>query len=165
SLELGLGLFDWVGNGISMELTTLIVNVIVTIRHFIQRYQMKREILTVDGRQQWNRSVKLGAQLITIGMLYVIGWVPYSLIVLIQMFKSSQELVDILLRFLAYLPYLQELILPFVAIFYMPEIKEKLVALFMFPCSSMNRRHQNRTQVIRIPPNISRFQSRAVINY
>ncbi|CAF5028554.1 unnamed protein product, partial [Rotaria sp. Silwood1] len=74
--------------------------------------------------------------------------VPYSLIVLIQMFQSSQELVDILSRFLAYLPYLQELILPFVAILYMPEVKGKLVALFMFPCSNMNRRHQNRIQAI-----------------
>lgn len=53
SFELGLGLFDWVGNGISMEFTTFIVNVIVTVRHFIQRDRMKRAILSADGRQQW----------------------------------------------------------------------------------------------------------------
>ncbi|CAF3953876.1 unnamed protein product [Rotaria sp. Silwood1] len=163
SLELGLGLFDWVGNGISMELTTLIVNVIVTIRHFIQRYRMKRAILTVDGRRQWNRSVKLGAQLIAIGMIYVIGWVPYSLIVLIQMFQSSQELVDILSRFLAYLPYLQELILPFVAILYMPEVKGKLVALFMFPCNNDKRRHRNRIRAIHTQTVTTNAPSRLVI--
>ncbi|CAF3408344.1 unnamed protein product, partial [Rotaria sp. Silwood2] len=161
-LELGLGLFDWVGNGISMEMATLIVNVIVTIRHFIQRYRMKRTVLTADGRRQWNRSVKLGAQLIAIGMIYVIGWVPYSLIVLIQMFKGSEELADILSRVLAYFPYFQELILPFVAILYMPEIKGKLIALCVFPCRNLKRRHQNQVQVIHLQQTTSHFQSRIV---
>ncbi|CAF3175622.1 unnamed protein product [Rotaria sp. Silwood2] len=162
SLELGLGLFDWVGNGISMEMATLIVNVIVTIRHFIQRYRMKRTVLTADGRRQWNRSVKLGAQLIAIGMIYVIGWVPYSLIVLIQMFKGFEELADILSRVLAYFPYFQELILPFVAILYMPEIKGKLIAFCMFPCMNIKRRHQNQVQVIHNQTTITNFQSRIV---
>ncbi|CAF3074230.1 unnamed protein product [Rotaria sp. Silwood2] len=162
SLELGLGLFDWVGNGISMEMATLIVNVIVTIRHFIQRYRMKRAIITADGRRQWNRSVKLGAQLVAIGMIYVIGWVPYSIIVLIQMFKGSEELADILSRFFSYFPYLQELILPFVAILYMPEVKRKLTALFMFPCMNMKRRHQNRIHAIHNQTVTSTIQSRTI---
>lgn len=55
SLELGLGIFDWIGNGISMELTTFFINVIVTVRHFIQRYRMKRSVLTAAGRRQWVR--------------------------------------------------------------------------------------------------------------
>jgi hypothetical protein len=53
SLELAIGLLDWVGNGITMEMTTLIVNVVLIIRHFIQRHRMKRSIVTAAGRQQW----------------------------------------------------------------------------------------------------------------
>ncbi|CAF1320036.1 unnamed protein product [Rotaria sordida] len=165
SLELGLGLFDWVGNGISMEMTTLIVNVIVTIRHFIQRYRMKRAIITADGRRQWNRSVKLAAQLIAIGMIYVVGWVPYSIIVLIQMFQSSQNLANILSRFFAYLPYFQALMLPFVAILFMPEIKERLFTLFMFPYINVKRRHQNQIHTIHNQINTTNVQSRTITHH
>lgn len=57
SLDLTLGLFDWVGNGISMESVILIVNVLIIIRHFVQRHRMKKVILTVAKRQQWVRNI------------------------------------------------------------------------------------------------------------
>lgn len=53
SLEFRLGLLDWVGNGMSMECTTLIVNIILIARHLIQRHRMKRAIITAEKRQQW----------------------------------------------------------------------------------------------------------------
>ena len=57
SSEPFLGMFDWVGNGISMELGTLLINIILVIRHLIQRYRMRRSILPAAGRQQWVRDV------------------------------------------------------------------------------------------------------------
>ena len=53
SLELAFGLFDWIGNGICMEMVTLIVNVVLIVRHLIQRYQMRRIILTAAGHHRW----------------------------------------------------------------------------------------------------------------
>jgi hypothetical protein len=50
-----LGMFDWVGNGISMELGTLLINIILIIRHLIQRYRMRHSMVTTAGRQQWVR--------------------------------------------------------------------------------------------------------------
>ena len=52
SLEQTLGLLDWVGNGICMEMLTLIINLLLIIRHLLQQHQMKRMILTVDRRQR-----------------------------------------------------------------------------------------------------------------
>lgn len=57
SSEQFLGMFDWVGNGISMELGTLLINIILIVRHLIQRYRMRRSILTTAGRQQWVRDI------------------------------------------------------------------------------------------------------------
>ena len=55
SSELVLGMFDWIGNGISMELGTLLINIVLIIRHFIQRHRMKHAVLTAAGQQQWVR--------------------------------------------------------------------------------------------------------------
>lgn len=53
SYERVISLLDWVGNGISMEMLTLIVNVILIIRHLFHQHQMKRMIISVDSRHRW----------------------------------------------------------------------------------------------------------------
>jgi hypothetical protein len=52
-LESALGLIDWMGNGIAMVMITFIVNVILILRHLIQRHRMRRAVITADGRSQW----------------------------------------------------------------------------------------------------------------
>ncbi|CAF3423582.1 unnamed protein product [Rotaria socialis] len=156
SLNVGLGIFDWIGNGISMEMTTFFVNVLVTIRLFIQRYRMKRAIATVDGHRQWRRSVKLGVQLIAIGMIYVVGWVPYSIIVLIQMFNGSGDLANILSNVFAYLPYFQELLVPYACVMYMPEVKAKLAALLKLPYIHRRQHPSNQIRPTTFLPSISK---------
>ncbi|UJR24708.1 hypothetical protein I4U23_006082 [Adineta vaga] len=146
SLELTVGLLDWIGNGISMEMTTLFINIILIIRHFIQRHRMKKAILTAAGRQQWGRSVRLALQLLAIGMAYIIAWIPYSIIVLIQMFQNSERLAYILSTVFVYLPYLQSLILPFLCMLFIPDVKQKFFALPIFSCLNKTGRRQNRVQ-------------------
>jgi hypothetical protein len=53
SFEHIIGLLDWVGNGACMNLTTLLVNVMLIVRHLIQRHRMKRMIITADKRNKW----------------------------------------------------------------------------------------------------------------
>ncbi|CAF1053419.1 unnamed protein product [Adineta ricciae] len=146
SLVLTTGLLDWIGNGMSMEMTTLLMNIILIIRHFIQRHRMKKAILTAAGRQQWTRSAKLALQLLAIGMAYIIAWIPYSIIVLIQMFQNSERLAYILSTVFVYLPYLQSLILPYLCMLFIPDIKQKFFALQIFSCFGRIQRHQNRVQ-------------------
>lgn len=69
-------------------------------------------------------------QLLGIAMMYLLAWIPYSTIVLIQMFQSSEQLAYILSTYFAYVPYLQSLLLPYVCILFIPSIKEKFLALF-----------------------------------
>jgi hypothetical protein len=55
SLDRAVGFYDWFGNGIAMQLTILLVNITLIVRHLVQRHRMKRAIITADGRQQWVR--------------------------------------------------------------------------------------------------------------
>ena len=91
-------------------------------------------------------------QLIAIALLYVIGWIPYSIIVLIQMFHYYERLAYILSTFFAYLPYLQALLLPYACILFMPEIKEKFFALSI-TLFQMIRCRRNRIQATNTEPN------------
>ena len=66
------------------------------------------------------RSARLVAQLLPVGVLYMLAWYPYAIIVLIQTFKKSDELAMILSTYFVYIPYLQSSLLPFSCILFMP---------------------------------------------
>lgn len=95
--------------------------------------------------------MKLCIQLIGIALLYVIGWIPYSIIVLIQMFQYSERLAYILSTIFAYFPYLQALLLPYACILFIPEIKDKFFAL-LFTLFQVIRGRGNRVQNTRVHP-------------
>ena len=56
-----IGFFDWLVNGLFMETVILIVNIMVIVRHLVQRHRMKRMIVTVNARRQWVRELSLFA--------------------------------------------------------------------------------------------------------
>ena len=55
--EMGLGLIDRIGNVLCVVLFTFIVNLILIIRHVMQRHRMKGSIITASRNQQWVRTV------------------------------------------------------------------------------------------------------------
>lgn len=55
STEPFLGMFDWIGNGVIMQFGILVINIILILRHVIQRYRMKQSVITAARRQQWVR--------------------------------------------------------------------------------------------------------------
>jgi len=61
------------------------------------------------------RSLKLSIQLISISMLYLISWMPYAILGLLQIFEN--------IVFLTYLPYCPVLFSPFICLLSMPNIK------------------------------------------
>ena len=164
SLVPAIGLFDWMGNGLLMETIILIVNVIVILRYSIQRHRMRSVILSVDARQQWvsrvsafirfrmsslfalsqRRTARLVTQLLSVAILYVLGWYPYSIIVLVQLFQNSEQLAIILSTYFAYIPYIQPLLLPYCCIFFIPDIRKKLVVLLALFTSVKTNVGQNR---------------------
>ena len=62
------------------------------------------------------------------------------------MFQNSERLAYILSTVFVYLPYLQSLILPYLCMLFIPDIKQKFFALRIFPCFNRIQRHQNRVQ-------------------
>ena len=139
-----IGFFDWLGNGLCIETVIVIVNVMVITRHLVQRHRMKRMIVTANARRQWvgelsafelirlyvrllqRRSGKLVAQLLSVAMLCIVAWYPYCIIVLIQVFHSSEQLAMVLSTYFVYAPYLQSLLMPYICILFMPEVKKKI---------------------------------------
>ena len=56
SSEESVGFYDWFGNGVVVQTTTLVVNVVLVIRHLIRRHRLKRVIISTNRRQQWVRN-------------------------------------------------------------------------------------------------------------
>jgi hypothetical protein len=78
-------------------------------------------------------------QLLAITMPYMIAWIPYSTIVLIQIFANTKQLAYLLTTYFVYLPYLQALLLPYLCISFVPEIQRKMLAVFKIECRWQNR--------------------------
>ncbi|CAF4366190.1 unnamed protein product, partial [Rotaria sordida] len=128
--ELALGLIDWIGNILSTVFITFIINIIIIMRHLVQKHRMKRAVVSINRTQQWRRSLKLSAQLIAASLLYIIGWIPYTTIGLIQIFENTQELSYLLSTYFVYVPYIQTLFLPIICLLFMPDMRHKLHSLF-----------------------------------
>ncbi len=69
--------------------------------------------------------MKLSVQLFSISTLCIIGWIPYGVVSIMQIFADTSLLDYILATFFIYLPYVQTLFLPYAGLFFMPEIKQK----------------------------------------
>jgi len=65
-----IGSIDRLGNVLCVVLVTFVINLILIIRHIIQRHRMKRCIITTNGKQQWVRIVFVRIQ---INFLYMIA--------------------------------------------------------------------------------------------
>jgi len=56
--EFALGFIDWIGNMLSSIFITFIVNIIIIIRHLMQKHRMKRVIIPINGNHQWVKLLK-----------------------------------------------------------------------------------------------------------
>jgi hypothetical protein len=65
-------------------------------------------------------------QRLAIAVICMTAWIPYSIIVLIQMFASTPELGQLMSSYFVYLPYFQALMLPYACIFFLPELKANI---------------------------------------
>jgi hypothetical protein len=53
--QLGLGLIDMVLNAMCSVITTFVVNLVLIIRHVLQRYYIKRSVTPISKNLQWVR--------------------------------------------------------------------------------------------------------------
>jgi hypothetical protein len=56
--RLGLGLIGWTGNMLSNVFIIFIVNIIIIIRHLMQKHRMKRVIISINRNPQWVKLLK-----------------------------------------------------------------------------------------------------------
>ncbi|CAF4240001.1 unnamed protein product, partial [Rotaria sordida] len=79
---------------------------------------------------------------------YIIGWIPYTTIGLIQIFENTQELSYLLSTYFVYVPYIQTLFLPIICLLFMPDMRHKLHSLFTESYFGKIFGHKNRVQII-----------------
>jgi hypothetical protein len=140
-------MIDWGFNVGFVLLITCVVNIMLIISNIRQRDRMKRAIITARNSQQWvkksrivflminsflfqRRTMKLSVQLFSISTLCIIGWIPYGVVSIMQIFADTPLLDYILATFFIYFPYVQTLFLPYACLFFMPEIKQKFYNVF-----------------------------------
>jgi hypothetical protein len=98
------------------------------------------------------RTMKLSVQLFSISTLCIIGWVPYGIVSIMQIFADTPLLDYILATFFMYFPYVQTLFLPYACLFFVPEIKQKFYnILFSFRCFKLLC-PTNRVHIVNIEP-------------
>jgi len=74
---------------------------------------------------------------------YMVGWILYSTIAVIQIFANSQLLAYLLLTYFTFIPYLQTLLLPYICILFMPNIKTRFYDAILLCCGkTIDRKNQ-----------------------
>ncbi|CAF3918477.1 unnamed protein product [Adineta steineri] len=116
--------YDWIINT-AFPLTTIIfANITLVIRVIRSMRKIRqRQILT------WKRQRKLTLQLFILSLLYIIGWVPSTVISILQSFLLPNLLDDIpQLDYFNYLTYFVCPLQPFICVFSLPELIKILKA-------------------------------------
>jgi hypothetical protein len=89
-------------------------------------------------------------QLFSISTLCMIGWVRYGIVSINQMFHNTKSLTYLLSTFFIYSPYAQTIFLPYACLFFMPEIKKKLILIWRSSYCRKRLLHQNEVHVMTI---------------
>jgi hypothetical protein len=85
--------------------------------------------------------------LLSVSLLYMVGWIPYSTISLIQIFANNQLLAYLLSTYFTFIPYLQTLLLPYICLFFMPNIKNKCYEAIFSLCWDKIIRRKNQVHI------------------
>ena len=125
ALEPHIGLFNWICHSLCTETIILTVDSVVITRYLIQRRRMESVIATVDARRPWASHTYLKDGIREIHSKHGSAdrqdssrncdrWVFSTLWfgILIQTFRSSEQLGLIFATCIAYIPCLQSLLLP-----------------------------------------------------
>ncbi|CAF1581336.1 unnamed protein product [Didymodactylos carnosus] len=115
--ETFLGTFDWILNCTLPVVILTIVNIILIGRVLYMKSKMQRT---------WKSNLKMLVQLVSISLLYILTWLPYSVLGTISIFWTETIFNDIVFEYLGFLPYIVVLICPFVSLLGLPEMQERL---------------------------------------
>nr|ACD54750.1 GQ-coupled rhodopsin-like protein [Adineta vaga] len=127
--EIPLSLINWIVNVLCVVIFTFVINLILIIRHVIQRQRMKKSVFVAGRNQQW-----LIIQLLAVSLLYIVGWIPYSIISLIQIFVNNKLLFNLLSTYFTFIPHIQTILLPYICLLFMPNVKQKMYNVLFSLC-------------------------------
>ncbi|CAF0966319.1 unnamed protein product [Adineta ricciae] len=147
--EFKVGLIDVFIHGILSVCIIFIINLTLILRHIVYIYRRKQRAIQIKKSHHWRRSIKLTAQLLTISILYLIVWIPYTTVVFLQMYNNTPFLTYLMSTFIVYLPYIMFFSLPFLCLLAMPDIKKKFFGLVDSPPRVIYNREKFGMVVIR----------------
>ena len=114
---------------------TILISILLIIRVYIQRRKMQRQ------RQFWKESIQMILQLIPIIILYLIIWIPMSILFYFVTFGSISErkiALPLVSDVFGHIKYLVNLVCPFLVLLGQPEIRQKVKRIIC--CLNPHRR-------------------------
>lgn len=108
-------------------LLTILFSCLLIIRIYIQRRKMKRQ------RQFWKESIQIITQLLPIIILYLIIWLPLSVLFYFSTFGTTVQrttVTPLINDYFGNFKYLVNLIYPFLALFGQSELRTKILKFF-----------------------------------
>ena len=108
--------FNWVINILFPAFIIIFGSIFLLIHVLWSRREMQRNL------RNWSKNWKMIVQLLGIASLYIIIWIPLSIITLISTFHSDLETTVHVEDYFFFLTYLCEMTVPIGALFCCPEI-------------------------------------------
>ncbi|UJR20111.1 hypothetical protein I4U23_023245 [Adineta vaga] len=118
-----IGTIDWMLSSFTPVVLTIIFNIVLFIRVVHQKFKMRR------GRT-WRTTRKLALQIFLISFLFLIIYLPLTIFGLIRLWFDPLFLLVLTMVYFAYAIYLVPLLMPFICLISMPEIKIRIKRLF-----------------------------------
>ncbi len=119
-----LGSMDWLLNIIIPAFSIVLANLILIIRVIYRATGIRHNI----ERTKKNRRMTI--QLLSISSVFLIFWLPIAITGLIQQFFSPTFLIDVQFNIFFYLIYFIQLLIPFICLVLLSELKKSIRAKF-----------------------------------
>ena len=134
-----IGTIDYMVHVFSPTTIILLANIVLLVRVTYQKRSMKQA-------NTWQKCRLMYVQLVSIGLLYFIIWIPFVTVSLIRLFYDPLFLQDIILLLLNYSLYICPLASPFISLIGLPTVRRQLTGIYW------NFRHRHRRQHNQIRP-------------
>jgi hypothetical protein len=117
----GLSTYNWIFNILFPAFLVILGSLCLLIRVLWTRREMQRNL------RNWSKNWKMIIQLLSIAVIYTIVWLPVSIIYIISIINpSSPRATETIADHFYFLTYLCEIAVPVVALFFWPELMQKL---------------------------------------
>jgi len=123
SSDLRLALYDWTVNSGLPIVVIILANIVLVIRVIRQKSRRQRVVT-------WSKQRRMTLQLLSISSLYLVTWLPSIVAGSMSQFNPSGDLYGIQEDYIADIPYLICLLLPWICIGMLPDFNKWMLKHF-----------------------------------